>query len=289
MATDATLRDTLVSETAPEVKPIEKVEEKPAVNMDAAEIGQILLDSGYSKDQLNALMEAPKALAAIRNQIETDPTEFVKMLQRTDPALGNRFLETVSDTWLEQNKHLADKGKDSGKPSGDAQTNELMREMQALREKVTASETREQRREAQIALASATQRYDSRVDELLNQKDIQELKLTKAETKAIRARLGAELSRDPNAVQRVSSGNFADVPRTLKGILDEWSDDRKQTKKPESVPKGAASRNLSLVPMNSSSLPRLRPRVGTRLKMLLPKPWNAQRDNSRTTRCQHSI
>src|SRR5258708_16657766 len=80
MPPEATLRDTLVSEATTEEKPIEKAEEKPAaaaVNLDAAEIGQILLDSGFTKDQLNALMEAPKALAAIRNQIENDPTEFV--------------------------------------------------------------------------------------------------------------------------------------------------------------------------------------------------------------------
>lgn len=233
---EATLRDTLVSDGTLDEKPIEKLEEKPVTlspNLDAAEIGQILLDSGYSKDQLNALMEAPKALAAIRNQIETDPTEFVKMLQRTDPALGNRFLESMSDTYLEQNKHLLDKGKDSGKPSGDAQNNDLLREMQALREKVAASETREQRRETAIAFAAAQKRYDSRVDDLLGQKDIKELNLTKAETKAIRARLGAELSSDQNVVQRISNGNFVDIPRTMKGILDEWAGDRKAASESE--------------------------------------------------------
>jgi hypothetical protein len=236
MATDATLRDTLVSDATTEEKPVEKTEEKTVAvnpNLDAAEIGQILLDSGYSKDQLNALMEAPKALAAIRNQIETDPQEFVRMLQRTDPAVGNKFLESVSDTFLEQNKHLLDKGKDSGKPSGDSQTNDLVRELQALREKVAASETREQRRESAIAFAAAQKRYDSRVDDLLGQKDIQELKLTKAETKAIRARLGAELSSDQNIVQRISNGNFVDIPRTMKGILDEWAVDRKAASESE--------------------------------------------------------
>lgn len=228
MATDATLRDTLVTDVTPEpAKPAEAAAPVLSPNLDAAEIGQILLDSGYSKDQLNALMEAPKALAAIKNQIETDPTEFVKMLQRTDPAVGNRFLESVSDTFLEQNKHLLDKGKDGGKPAGDAATNDLVREMQALREKVAASESREQRRESAIALAAAQKRYDSRVDDLLGQKDIQELKLTKSETKAIRARLGAELASDPNMVQRISNGNFVDIPRTMKGILDEWAGDRK--------------------------------------------------------------
>lgn len=228
---DATLRDTLVTDAADETKTVEtKTEETRAVtaNPDASEIGQIFLDSGYTKDQLNDILESPKALAAIRHQLQTDPTEFIKMLERTDPSVGARLQEAASDRFLEQNKHLLDKDKGSGKASADPQNNDLMRELQALREKTDRLEGNERARENRIAFETAQKRYDSRVDELLSQKDIKELNLTKAETKAIRARLGAELSSDPNVVKRVGSGNFADVPRVMKGILEEWAGDRKE-------------------------------------------------------------
>ena len=51
--------------------------------------------------------------------------------------------------------------------------------------------------------------------------------LTKSEQKALRARVDAELAADSAVVQRVSNGNFVDVPHKFKAIIDEWSSDRK--------------------------------------------------------------
>jgi len=56
---------------------------------------------------------------------------------------------------------------------------------------------------------------------------VKELNLTKAEVKALRARLDSELSADPAVVQRVSKGNFVDVPVTFKRIAEEWASDKK--------------------------------------------------------------
>ena len=208
------------SKTA-DVKSDVRIQEAP--NPDAAEVGRILLDSGYTKEQLNDLMEAPKALAAIRHQLQNDPAEFLKMLERTDPKTGERFLESMADTYVSR---YADKGTPAGKSKDESQS-DLMREIEVLREKTTRLETEQQRRDAAIALQAAQQRYNSRVDDLLGTKEIQDLNLTKSETKNLRARLNSELASDPSMVQRVSNGNFVDVPRTFKGIIEELANDRK--------------------------------------------------------------
>ena len=102
-----------------------------------------------------------------------------------------------------------------------------MAELQALREKVTQAETREQQREQVKAMAAVQARYNQRVDELFNHEEIKKMQLTPAETKGMRARLESELARDPAAVQRLNHGNFFDVPRRFKDIIEEWANDKK--------------------------------------------------------------
>lgn len=238
----ATLHDTVVSSTEPEKQQAVETADTSAVKTavtadpDAAEIGRILLESGVTKDQLNDILEAPKALAALKHSIQNDPAEFLKMLERTDPTTGERFLESMADTYVNR---YSDKGKAAGKSTDDAKNNDLMREIEALRETTSRLQTEQQRRDQAVALATAQQRYESRVDDLLSQKEIKDLNLTKSETKALRARLNSELSSDQNAVRRVSSGNFVDVPQKFKGIIEEWASDRKaQTEAEEAKRKG---------------------------------------------------
>jgi len=225
---NATLKDTaVVDPPAPKAdekaaEPEVRIQEAP--NPDATEIGRILLESGYTKEQLNDLMEAPKALQAIRYQLQNDPAEFLKMLERTDPGTGEKFLNSMADTYVDR---YGDKGKAAGKSKDESQNSDLMREIEVLREKTTRLETEQQRRDAAIALQAAQQRYNSRVDDLLGTKEIADLNLTKSETKNLRARLNSELASDASVVQRVSNGNFVDVPRTFKGIIEELANDRK--------------------------------------------------------------
>lgn len=240
---DANLHDTVVVDPAEpkaaEIKPAEpEVRITEAPNPEAAEVGRILLESGYTKEQLNDLMEAPKALAAIRHQLQNDPAEFLKMLERTDPRTGERFLESMADTYVSR---YADKGTPAGKSKDESQS-DLMREIEVLREKTVRLETDQQRRDAAIAFQAATQRYNARVDDLLGMKEIQDLNLTKSEVKNLRARLSSELASDPTAVERVNRGNFVDVPRTFKGILDELGSDRKAQSDAEKAKREKAER-----------------------------------------------
>lgn len=45
----------------------------------------------------------------------------------------------------------------------------------------------------------------------------------------MRALLDKELAADPIVVQRVTSGNFVDVPRKAQAVLEAWASDRKAT------------------------------------------------------------
>lgn len=230
-----TLFDTATQPEAvvdPPVKtePTEKPATDPAptvqatADKEAAEIGKILLDSGFSKDQLNDLMAAPSALNAIRSMVTNDPQEFLKMLERTDPDSAKNFHEKLADLYVER---YADKNPPATSGAGKQGDSELMREVQALKSETNALRTERERERLAASMAQVQNRYNSRVDDLLGTKEVKDLGLTKSEQKAIRAQLNAELANDPNAVKRVSNGNFVDVPMTFKGIIESWAADKK--------------------------------------------------------------
>jgi hypothetical protein len=229
----ATLRDTVVNDaqavtekevTEPELKAPQIVDQPSA---EAAELGRLMLESGISKDQLNALLEAPKALDAIRYQIKEDPKEFIRMLERTDPDTGSKFLAEVSDMFLDRNKHLLKDDAGKAQKADSQHSDELMREVERLREQTTRLLTEEQQRKQSASLAAVRQRYDARVDDLFGLKEVKEMDLKPSEVKNLRARLNLELSGDQSAVQRVNNGNFVDVPRVFQSLLNEKVDDRK--------------------------------------------------------------
>ncbi len=228
MSEDATIKDALTSDHSEakteEVKTEEvKVEAKADLDPEALEIGRILRDSGVTKDQVNNLLQAPKALEALQSALQGNPDEFFNMLQRSDPKAEEKLLQAGADRFVKRYGEDTKPGKD-GKPDPNG---ELMREVAALKETVKGFQTTQEQRDRNAAMAAVKQRYDARVDDIFGQKEIKELGLTKSETKAMRARLDAELASDQNIVQRASAGNFVDVPVKFKGILDEWSADKK--------------------------------------------------------------
>lgn len=230
MPDEATLRDTVItpdtSADTPAAKPADPTPDPtPTVletaDKEAAEIGRILRDSGFTKDQVNDLIEAPKALEAIRFQVLNDPAAFLQSLERTNPDAAKNFHEKLADMYVER---YADKTPANGNGKGD---NELMREVQALRSETQALRSERDRDKQNAALAQVQNRYNSRVDDLFGTKEIKELGLTNSEQKALRAQLNTELSTDQNVVKRISNGNFVDVPKTFKGIIDSWAADKK--------------------------------------------------------------
>lgn len=230
MADEATLADTVIpvgeSQTQ-DTKPAEQTTDtsttasQDTADQEAAEIGRIMLGSGVTKEQINDLLQAPKALEQIRSLYQSNPKEFLNMLQRNDPNAWAKLEDTFADEYVQRYG-------DKAKPvvSNSKVPDELMQEIQALREKTTRLETEQQRRDSAAAMAQVKGRYEARVDDMFSQLP-KDMGLTKAETKALRAQLSAELSNDPSVVQRVSNGNFVDVPRTFKGIIDGWVADKK--------------------------------------------------------------
>jgi hypothetical protein len=222
---NATLKDTLVSDQATdattaeattattqateELKPIRIVEvPDPA----AAELGAILANSGWTKANVNDLLQSPTALESLKNMIQNNPQEFLNMVERADPRAAERLLDTASDEYLRRNESKGGKSKDEDS-SG------LQREVETLREKTNRLEADQQRREQAIATQAMRQRLDARVDDLLGQ--VKDLGLKPSETKNLRARVYTELASDATVAQRVSNGNFVDVPRVFQTLIDE--------------------------------------------------------------------
>lgn len=252
MSDDATLRDTVVTDPAPAAtvdtgaadtttKTDATATVQATADADAKELGELLLASGFTKSNVNDLIQAPRALESIRYLVRENPQEFLNTLERTDPDAASRFQEKISDIFLERNKHLLEpKGTNGTAKTGDS---DLMRQVQQLQEKVNQSETREQQRAQSTALAAAKARYDGRVDDLFGIKEIKELGLTKTEQRALRSHLDRELSSDPAVVQRIANGNFVDVPKAFKGIIDTLAAEKKSAAEEAKAQREGTSKN----------------------------------------------
>jgi hypothetical protein len=183
------------------------------------------MESGYSREKINDLLAAPGALKSIEHLVRNNPQEFLTMLERTDPDAARHFHEKMADMYVE--RYQVRERPEAQPRTAAPHDSELMAELQSLREKVNQAETREQQREQLKTMAAVQARYNARVDELFNHEDIKKMHLTPAEKKGMRARLDGELARDPSAVQRLNNGNFFDVPRRFKDIIEEWANDKK--------------------------------------------------------------
>ncbi len=225
MATQSSLTDVTASNQPNEApKSAEPAQPVVSSNPEAAEIGQIILNSGYSKEQLNDLLQAPGALNQLRYMVENDPKAFQQMLERASPDLGARFLDQMTNLYLERYGQDAVTEKDAdGKPAIGAEVQEQLR---TLQERINQSEEKERQREQSAYLATIESRYNSRVDDLFKQIP-KELNLTKSQEKSLRRSLQAELNDDPQARQRVLSGNFVDVPLKFQSLVTDWVNDQK--------------------------------------------------------------
>lgn len=222
---NATLRDaSTVTESTPEVVTDTVTKETTvldAAEKEAAEIGKILLESGVTKDQVSDLLSAPSALNTLRYMITNDPEQFLRELERSDPAAGDNFQQKIADLYV---KRYGSTKTEEAKADANS---ELLKEIAELKEKTTRLETVQQQRDAAIAVAAAKDRYNNRVKELFELEAVKNLGLTKSETKAMKSRLDSELAADQSIVKRISSGNFVDVPRTFQTIVSEWAGDKK--------------------------------------------------------------
>ncbi len=192
---------------------------------DATELGKLLLDSGVTKDQVNDLLAAPQALQAIRYQVENDPAEFIRSLERVNPGAGENFLDKLSKLYVDRYSREPTAKTANGKTS-DAATTELQDKLRELTEKVTGFETQAQRQANAAAMAAVNARYEARVDDLFSQLPADKVPLTSNEKALIKDALGNRLGRDSSVATRVYNGNFVDVPREFKTIVEGLVKDR---------------------------------------------------------------
>lgn len=233
MSDDAQLRDITVEPNPPAAaRSEEPASAEPAVSAppsaqitdaEASEIGRIMLESGYTRERINEVLQAPQALQSLRYMIDNDPQALLQNIERVSPKSGEKFLEKMADVYVERYGDRSRQPKGNGKEA----SSELMAEVDALRGEVAQFRTQKEQADARAAMAQVQSRYNARVDDLFGQIP-KEVEFTKSERTALRALLDKELANDPTVVQRVSSGNFVDVPMKFKSILDGWAADRKE-------------------------------------------------------------
>jgi hypothetical protein len=230
--TAATLRDitssNLPAAPAEPAKAVDTTAATTTINVadtDAAELGRTLLDMGVTKDQVNGILEAPQALQAIRYMVENDPQEFIRSLERTNPGAGENFLDKLSKLYVDRYAKEPAKASD-GKTGA---TDELQAQIRDLSEKVNGFQTQAQQSAAASAQAQVMARFNARVDDLFGQLPADKVPLTSYEKRIITGALKDELTSDQNVVKRIYNGNFVDVPRQFKTIVEGLVKDRVAT------------------------------------------------------------
>jgi hypothetical protein len=226
MADDATLMDVTVSPNPQNAAVAAEPVAEPAVaapspeDAEAMEVGRLLIGSGFSKAQVNDVLQAPGALVQLRHLINENPQELINLLDRSNPDASKKLLDTAADEYVKRYGKDAPAGKKDDPNSG------LMAEVESLRNQLNQFQSRAEQERNAVAMASIQARYNARVTDLFAQLP-KDTALTSAETKALTARVNAELAADPTVVQRVAAGNFVDVPHKFKAVIDEWASDRK--------------------------------------------------------------
>ena len=240
MSEDATLKDVTVSPSPAdaatpqeETKPAAtepKVEVSDPTAAEDAELGRILRESGYSKAQINQLLDTPKALAGLQAVINSgDGKQLVQLLRQSGNVdAASRIEDSIAEHYVERYGKT-----DKAEKSGKGPDSELMNEVSDLRSRLNRFETQEQQRQNAAAMAATRQRYQSRVDDFFGQDGIKNLGLTKMDKAGINALLDKELASDPAAVQRISNGNFVDVAPAFKRIIEDWAADKKSSAEAE--------------------------------------------------------
>jgi hypothetical protein len=230
-AATATLKDTTVASAATTTTDTAAASTTAAAtttpvevaDKEAAELGKLLLDSGIGKDQVNDVLQAPQALAAIRYMVENDPQEFIRSLERTNPGAGENFLDKLSKLYVDRYS----KGDSTvGSDKKDAPNAELLAKIGELSEKVNGFQTAAQQAANASAQAQVQARYNARVDDLFGQLPADKVPLTNYEKELIKGKLSNDLASDSNAVKRVYNGNFVDVPTRFKSIVEGLVQDR---------------------------------------------------------------
>ena len=194
------------------------------VDGEAAEIGRIMLESGYTKQNVADLLQAPQNLTNLTYLLNNNPQEFWNLVQRNNPSAFEQHENYITEQFVK--KYPPKTGEDKGAQGKTEAAPELMAEVESLRAEVAQARTAQERRDAAAAMAQVQARYNARVDDLFTTLP-KELSLTKTDKASLRALLNQELAADPVAVQRVSQGNFVDVPRRFQQIIEGLSTDRK--------------------------------------------------------------
>lgn len=194
-----------------------------APNADIAELGQILTDAGYSKDNVTELLQSRTALQQISNALETDPVEFFRMLERSAPATADRLLERMSDIYAERygsfDRPAAGNG---GQPAPAPQRGEFTDpEVRRLREQLDNIQRRQQMEDQRRQYDAQRQTYYSKVDEAMNRLPTN---LTGRDKKAINAMLHKSIADDTTTLQRINQGIYTDIPKHLQRVLKDYTD-----------------------------------------------------------------
>lgn len=208
---------------------------------EALEIGKLLLESGYTKDQINSLMDGPRALEALRYAVENDPEEFIRTIERNNPGAGENFLDKLSKLYVNRyDRGTPDPKQNGGKADANG---ELMAEFRKLQEEVGTFRTQAQAQAQAAAMAQVQARFQARLDDLFGQLPADKFPLSTWEKGSIRKSVMADIASDPSAFKRMTNGNFVDVPRTFQGIVESLAADRKTAAEAEKKARDASSKS----------------------------------------------
>lgn len=195
----------------------------------ATQIVQQLTDMGITPENAHEFVQTRAQYNALLSVLE-DPQALLGGLRQNRPDLYQKILESATDQYLELHPPEEDQ---SGKTQGP--NAELVAELKAMRTELNEMRGNQQQRDQQTRLQTVVKNYNENLDSLIQK--IPGLK--KSEQKAIKAVVSQSIATDRAALDRINQGVYVDLPRHIKTVYTEWTEDHKtDTKEREEVQAG---------------------------------------------------
>lgn len=196
---------------------------KPELAPEVIELARKLAEDGMTQDAYQGLIQGRDALNTMGYLLKENPKEFFSVIERQDPETAKKALEEFSQIYLDRNLTKDDQAKlEAGQPLGEADP--MKKQLEDLQTEIKSIRDNEQRREQSAAMASIQKRYEARMDDLFGQLPDN---MPKHHKTALRALLDRSLGGDEQAASRIRQGNFVDVPKHFKNVLDGWAAETK--------------------------------------------------------------
>lgn len=194
-------------------------------------LGEAMVAQGLNEQAVNTLLANNRQFQQLMWMFKNNPDQFQDTLNQLDPEAGLKLEDRVTTRFID--KHLPDSEREveddqRPAPASRGAASESVPMIRALQKQVGELTEYINRSERNRVAQQVTQTYNQNVDTAID-KVAKAANLNKRDVKSVRARMDVILGADVNAQQRFLQGQWTDIPRVLKQVMDDWTADTEST------------------------------------------------------------